>query len=138
MRFTLENIMAAVLMISAAWLVGCSDSSTQPPPPPGIQPEIINITDSFEYQIQSIDGYSGTASYTWQNTGTTAAIDHSSVIANGVGTVVVRDGSGTEVYSGAMIASGSFATQTGTAGSWTVTVTYATFSGTVNFRVQKG
>jgi hypothetical protein len=119
-----------------AWFMGCSDSST-PPPPPGVQPEIINITDSFEYQIQSISGYSGTASYTWQNSGAAAAVDHSSVVSAGVGTLIVLDADGTEVYSDVLTDSGSFVTQSGTAGAWTVRITYTTFSGTVNFRVQK-
>ena len=137
MRSLLEHTIAVAFLISMAWLTGCSDSST-PPPPPGIQPEIINITDSFEYQVQSIDGYSGTASYTWQNSGTTAAVDHSSVVSTGVGTLVVLDADGTEVYSDVLTDSGSLVTQTGTAGAWTVKITYATFRGTVNFRVQKG
>ena len=126
------------LLAAALWLGGCSSSSTAPPPPPGVQPEIVNVTDSFEYQVQSIEGYSGTATYTWQNSGTTAAVDHSSVIGDGVGMVAVRDADGSEVYSGAMSPSQSLVSQPGTAGSWTVTVTYTDFTGTVNFRVQKG
>ena len=137
MRYSLLCRVAITLLIPAVGLTGCSDSST-PPPPPGIQPEIVNITDSFEYQVQSIEGYSGAASYTWENSGTIAAVDHSSVITDGVGTLVVRDAAGTEVYSGTLVDSGSTATLVGTAGNWTVTVTYTIFSGTVNFRVQKG
>ncbi len=137
MRFGFNSIVAVALFVSAVGITGCSDSST-PPAPPGIQPEIINILDSFEYQIQSIEGYTGTATYTWENSGTVAAVDHSSVITGGLGTVVVLDAAGTQVYSGALVSSGSFLTQTGTAGNWKVTVTYATFTGTVNFRVQKG
>jgi len=123
-------------MISMVSIVGCSDSST-PPPPPGIQPEIVNILDSFEYQITAIEGYTGSASYTWENSGAAAAVDHSSVVSNGVGTVVVRDANGAQVYAGEMVASGSVVTSSGAAGTWTVVVTYATFTGDVNFRVQK-
>ena len=136
MRSSIELTIVIAVLISTAWLSSCSDSST-PPPVPGIQPEIVNITDSFEYQIQSISGYSGTASYTWQNTGTVAAVDHSSVVSAGVGTLVVLDADGTEVYSDVLSDSGSLVTQVGTAGDWTVKITYTTFSGTVNFRVQK-
>ena len=53
-----------MVLLGAVVLTGCS-SSTSPPPPPGIQPEIVNITDSFEYQVQSIANYSTTSSYTW-------------------------------------------------------------------------
>jgi hypothetical protein len=125
-----------VIVISAALLPGCSDSPT-PPPAPGIQPEIINIPDSFEYQVQSIAGYSGTASYTWQNSGASAAIDHSSAVSAGVGTLVVLDANGSEVYSGPLSDTGSYVSQAGTLGDWTVRIMYTSFSGTVNFRVQK-
>ncbi|MFO7610622.1 MAG: hypothetical protein R6X35_15780 [Candidatus Krumholzibacteriia bacterium] len=124
-----------VLPIALA-LAGCSDSTT--PPAPGIQPEIVNVTDSFEYQVQSVANYSKTVSYTWSNTGTVAAVDHSSVVSDGVGTLVVLAGDGTQVYSGTLSDSGSTSTAAGTAGDWTVRITYASFSGTVNFRVQKG
>ena len=137
MRSSLEFTIVIALLISTAWLTGCSDSTTTPPPVPGIQPEIINITDSFEYQIQDISVYSGTASYTWENSGAAAAVDHSSVVTAGVGTLLVLDADGTEVYSGILTDSGSLVTEAGPAGSWTVRITYATFSGTVNFRVQK-
>lgn len=128
----LQVAMLAVIMA----VVGCSDSST-PPPAPGIEPEIVNIVDSFEYQVTDIDAYSGTASYTWENSGVEAAVDHSSVISKGVGTLVVRDADGVQVYAGPLSDSGSLVTDPGTAGSWTVSITYSSFSGTVNFRVQK-
>jgi hypothetical protein len=134
MRFTITPLRAAMLCASVLLLMGCS-SSTQPAP--GIEPEIINVTDSFEYQVKSVSGYSGTTSYSWQNTGTAAAVDHSSVVSEGLGSLVVKDANGTEVYSGALSDSGSLVTQTGASGTWTVTISYAMFSGTVNFRVQK-
>lgn len=125
------------LLLVAIALLGCG-SSTAPPPAPGIQPEIINITDSFEYQVQSVSNYSRTASYTWTNTGTVAAVDHSSVVSDGVGTLEVFAADGVQVYSGTLSDSGSTQSAAGVAGDWTVRITYASFSGTVNFRVQKG
>jgi len=124
-----------LILLGALVVTGCSSSSA--PPAPGIQPEIINITDSFEYQVQSVTNYSMTASYTWNNTGAVAAVDHSSVVTDGVGTLEILDADGAQVYSGTLSASGSLQTATGTAGNWTVRITYAAFSGTVNFRVQK-
>ena len=133
---TIEYKTIIAILISTVCVAGCSDSST-PPPAPGIQPEIVNIMDSFEYQITSIDGYSGAASYSWENSGAAAAVDHSSVVLNGIGTLVVQDADGNEVYSDVLTDSGSVVTQAGTAGTWTIRISYATFSGTVNFRVQK-
>lgn len=136
MRSSLKHTITVVFLISLASLTACSNSSTAPPP--GVQPEIVNTTDNFEYQVTNVDGYSGGASYKWQNSGSVAAVDHSSVVSNGVGNLVVLDADGTQVYSGKLTASGSFVTQTGTPGAWTIGITYTTFSGTVNFRVQKG
>ena len=129
-RFSLPVLLIAIAM------AGCSDSPT-PPPAPGIEPEIINIIDSFEYQVQSVSNYSQTASYTWHNTSPMAAVDHSSTITGGGGTLIVLDADGAEVYSGPLADSGSTETLAGTAGDWTVRIVYASFSGTVNFRVQK-
>jgi len=127
--------MAMLALLVSIAFTGCSDSPTAQPVP-GVQPEIINIADSFEYQIQSIANYTGSASYSWQNSGNTAVVDHSSAITDGVGTLVILDADGTEVYAGVLTDSGSVATQAGTPGTWTVRISYVTFSGTVNFRVQ--
>ena len=128
--------MVVLLLAITALSAGCSDDD--PTAPPGIEPEIVNVTDSFEYQITDITRYTRTASYTWRNTGTQAAVDHSTTVTDGDGTLTVLDADGTQVYTGPLAASGSELSGTGTPGDWTVRLSYDNFSGTVNFRVQKG
>ena len=123
--------LAALVMVAA-----CGDGPTAP----GIQPQIVNITDSFSYQVSAIQGFTGTYTYTWQNTGTLARITHSSDAgATGTATVVVRDAAGTQVYSGALASSGQPASSpAGVAGAWTINVVYSNYSNTqVNFAVLK-
>ena len=120
----------AALVLAAA----CSDGPTAP----GIQPQITNITDAFSYQVTSINNFTGTYNYTWQNTGTLARVSHASDAgATGTATVVVRDAAGTQVYSGQMVSSGQpLSAPAGVAGAWTISVVYSNYSNTqVNFGV---
>jgi len=121
--------LAALVLVAA-----CSDGPTAP----GIQPQITNITDAFSYQVTSINNFTGTYNYTWQNTGTLARVSHASDAgATGTATVVVRDAAGTQVYSGQMVSSGQpLSAPAGVAGAWTISVVYSNYSNTqVNFGV---
>jgi hypothetical protein len=135
MRVAAVLTRAAVLsaLILAA---GCGDGPTAP----GIQPQITNLTDAFSYQVSAIQDFSGTNSYTWQNSGTVAKITHASDAgATGTATLTVRDAAGTLVYSGQLSSSGEPSTDpAGVAGSWTISVVYSSYSNTqVNFAVLK-
>jgi hypothetical protein len=112
---------------------GCGDSPTSP----GIQPEIFNQADSFEYQVSDILNYSGTATYTWQNTGSAANLNLSTVGESGIATLTVQDAAGTQLFSEALDDRGTVVTGAGMAGEWTLRVDYTSFSGTVNFRAEK-
>ena len=123
--------LAALVLVAA-----CGDGPTAP----GIQPQITNLTDSFSYQVSSIQGFTGTYTYTWQNTGTLARITHASDAgATGTATISVRDAAGTQVYSGQMVSSGQpLSAPAGVAGAWTISVVYSNYSNTqVNFGVMK-
>ncbi len=124
----------AVALAALVLVAACGDGPTAP----GIQPQIVNITDSFSYQVSAIQGFTGTYTYNWQNTGTLARITHSSDAgATGTATVVVRDAAGTQVYSGALVSSGQpMSTPAGVAGTWTVNLVYSNYSNTqVNFAI---
>lgn len=134
MRGTSSRSIRAVALAALVMVAACNDGPTAP----GIQPQIVNITDSFSYQVSAIQGFTGTYTYTWQNTGTLARITHSSDAgATGTATVVVRDAAGTQVYSGAMVSSGQpMSSPVGVAGAWTVNVVYSNYSNAqVNFAV---
>ena len=129
-----RHLSRALAALAIVGLAACSDSPTSP----GVQPQITNLTDDFGYQVSDVQNYSSTDSYTWQNTGTGASIDHSTSLTGGSATLILLDGVGAQVYSRALDASGSFPSSTGTAGNWTIRIVYSsTTSPAVNFRVQK-
>ena len=124
---------AGLGLVIAAALVGCSSSTA-----PGIQPEIANLVDNFQFQTSSLSGGSGSWSYTWQNTGTAATVNQSCSITGGTATLVVKDAAGTQVYSHNLAENGTFVTTTGPTGAWTIEIVFErVFAAAVNFRVQK-
>lgn len=123
----------AAIAGAGAWLGACSDSAA-----PGIQPEIINTADNFEYQVSDVQGYTGTISYTWQNSGTSANVDQATVLTSGSVTLVILDGAGVQVYSRSLSENGSYTTAVGQTGSWTIRVVYSgADASVVNFRAQR-
>lgn len=129
----LRGLTLACLFLAAA-------CGSDPTAPPGIQPQIVNNTDAFSFQVTSLSGVTGVYSYTWQNTGTLAKITHASDAGGtGTATVTIKDGAGTQVYSGPFATSGEVTTSpAGMAGAWTITVTFTSYSNTqVNFGVVK-
>ena len=124
----------AIIAGSSTWLGACSDSPTGP----GIQPQILNQPDNFEYQVSDVQGFSGTLSYSWQNTGTSATVNQATTVSGGTITLRILDATGTQVYSRSLSENGTFATAVGQAGTWTVRVIYSgAIAPTVNFRAQK-
>lgn len=120
------------MSVCAALVAGC-DSSTSP----GVNPEIANEPDTFQYQVTDIRNYSHVDNYTWQNTGTAANVNQSTAVTGGSATLVILDADGVQVYSKSLAENGTFVTTAGVAGAWTIRATYASASATVNFRVQK-
>jgi hypothetical protein len=114
-------------------LAACGDSTTAP----GREPEIINTTDNFQYQITEIQDFSGAQVFSWENTGTTATVNQSAAVSAGSATLVLRDANGVEVYSRSLADDGTFSSDAGAAGTWSVRVTYSGAEATVNFRLDK-
>ena len=124
---------ALAAVIGSSGLGACSDSTG-----PGIQPQIVNVADNFEYQVSDVQGFSGTLSYTWQNSGTSANVNQATTVSGGSVTLVLLDAGGTQVYSRSLADNGTFATATGQSGAWTVRVIYSgATASVVNFRAQK-
>lgn len=123
----------ALGLVLAVALVGCNDTTA-----PGIQPEIANLADNFQFQTSSLRNASGSWSYTWQNTGTAATVNQSCSISNGTAMLVVKDAGGAQVYSRDLAENGTFVTSTGPTGAWTIEVVFERVTASaVNFRVQK-
>ena len=136
MRLVARRLVSVAAVTALALVAGCGDDPTAP----GIEPQITNLSDAFSYQVSSIENFSGTHSYTWQNTGTVAKITHASDAgATGSATLTVRDAAGAQVYSGQLVSSGEPVTDpAGVTGAWTITIVYSGYSNTqVNFAVLK-
>ena len=126
-------VVGLLLTLGACVTAGCSDS----PVSPGVNPEVANLTDTFQFQVTSMANYTQTLSYSWQNTGTVANVDQSCAITAGSGTLVLFDANGTQVYSRSLSLGGSMPSAAGVAGTWTIRVSFTSTDGTINFRAQK-
>lgn len=133
-RLTLPCITTAAVLVASLALSSCGSKS---PTAPGIQPQIVNTTDDFSYQVSSVSNYSGSAPYSWQNTGISANVNQATTVTSGNMTLVITDAVGTQVYSHPLSDNGTFVTANGVAGTWTIRVVYSGAAGTVNFRAQK-
>ena len=118
-------------------LAGCSDDQPVVPVIPGVQPEVINNIDTFEFQVSSVENYTGVWRYDWTTTGTIVNVDQSSAITGGTVILRILDSNGTEVYSRNLTEGGSFTTEAGATGQWSLEVALVHGSGTLNFRTEK-
>ena len=115
-------------------VAGCSNDQ---PVLPGVQPEVINNTDTFEFQVSSVVNYTGVWQYDWTTTGTIVDVDQSCAITGGTVTLRILDSDGVEVYSRNLTEGGSFTTEAGVTGQWRLVVALVEGSGTLNFRTEK-
>ena len=121
-----------VLAVGVGLIGGCSNPSS-----PGVEPEITNATDNFQYQVTDIRGYTHESTYSWQNTGASANVNQAATITHGSAMLILVDGDGAIVYSRSLADNGTFVSAAGVPGLWTIRVNYSDASGTVNFRVQR-
>ncbi len=136
MRIQSSGDVRVLTLATLLLAVACSDSPTAP----GIEPQIINNSDSFSYQISDLNDVTGSWEYTWQNTGTTAKVTHASDAgAVGTATLTIMDAGGVSVYSGELATTGEVVTSpAGSAGAWTIRVAYSSYTNTqINFAVFK-
>ncbi|MGI9625339.1 MAG: hypothetical protein ACR2QM_00770 [Longimicrobiales bacterium] len=112
----------------------CGDDNT---PLDQFDPEISNLTDSFQLQATGLTGVTTTIDYAWQNTGTMADIDQSGVLTSGTARVIILDSSATQVYDGDLMTTGSYQSIAGTTGAWVIRLVTNNAQGDLNFRVQK-
>ena len=124
----------AVLMTLLCLLGGCNTTNTIAP----FSPEIVNKPDSFSFQITDARSVTWVHEYLWTNSGTMASVDQSpSAGASGTATLTLLDNSGTTVLVHDLKVDGVYDSQSGVNGQWKIRVAITSYSGTLNFRVQK-
>ena len=120
--------------LAAATLGACSDSNDPLAP---FEPEVANVTDSFQLQASGLTGVTTSIDYNWENTGTMANVDQSGVLTSGQASVTILDATGSTVYTGDLSDTGSYQSSTGQAGTWVIQLVTSNAEGNLNFRVQK-
>jgi hypothetical protein len=104
---------------------------------PDNQVEVTNNADDFAIQATALDNISQTLVYEWQMSGTSANVDQSGSVSAGSGTLTILDDDGAQVYTRSLSQTGTFQTDAGSAGTWTIRVVLDGMSGVLNVRVQK-
>ncbi len=138
----MRSALATMACISTlALLAGCLN---------GLE-KIQNDTDQFAYG-GSFSNQNGAKTFTWQTTGTVAAVNWGTANAEkGSVRVTVKDATGATVYDGTLAAGSKTATvaegvsgsgtsqfsKTGTAGAWTIRITFTDYAGAMGLSVQK-
>ena len=117
----------------AALITGCGGGSALNP---AFQPQVANNPDNFQFQSTGVQNVTQTLQYTWSDSGMHASINQACTVSGGTATVTLRDAVGTTVYMGNLANNGTFASNAGQTGNWTIIVTLSGYSGTLNFRAQ--
>ncbi|MEK6985930.1 MAG: hypothetical protein AABX89_06080 [Candidatus Thermoplasmatota archaeon] len=96
------------------------------------QDAVSNQTDHFSYSGQ-VAGLSDTKTYTWQTTGTKAAVSWGGQSSQGTFTLTIQDANGKQLYSKSIGGTSQGGvhenTATGVAGEWKVTLAFKGFTG---------
>lgn len=132
-----QLVKAALASMTAVGLLAVAACGSDNVLGPDNQVQVSNNADTFEWQASSMDNVSQTLSYDWTMTGTTANVNQSSAVTGGSATLTVTDDAGTVVYTANLSQNGTFTTDAGVAGTWTVEVRLSGTSGMVNFRLEK-
>lgn len=104
---------------------------------PDNQVEIVNQTDTFEWQATAMQNITQTLIYSWQNTGTTANVNISSSVSAGQAVLEVRDALGTTIFGRSLAGDGTFTTPEAASGTWSIVVRLDGVDGAINFRLEK-
>lgn len=130
------SLLFLLSFLTAGLLVACGSDSNELTSL-GVEPEVVNDPDVFQFQVTAVEGYTGTLKYPWSNSGTLANVDQSCSIAGGRAILSLHDAGGVEVYSQDLAVDGSAPSSEGASGDWEVRVVFADMTGTLNFRVEK-
>jgi hypothetical protein len=131
-RHLLSTALALGLAVSVS---GACD--TRIPPVPQLEPQVVNLRNSFNFQATNLFGVFEDVTYRWQIDGTTATVAQSPTALLGDATVFVTDAKGVQVYQRSLAENGSFATTTGVPGTWTIRLHFADASGDVAVQMNK-
>ena len=125
-----------VLLVGATALLvaACENGTTSEL---DFEPQVVNVTDNFEFEVGDLDAETQSLNYFWENTGTVANVNQDGSVFGGNASLEILDAREKRVYFRDLGATGTFTTTAGEPGSWTIRIVLAQVGGMVNFRVQK-
>lgn len=133
--FTSKRLGGCVAALAATALAVACGNNAGPLAP--YDPQIVNVADNFSFQVTNVSNITWTYTYRWQNTGDSATVNQATNGTAGSATLTVLDKNGTQLYSQSLTGNGTFGMTKGVAGLWTVRVQFTSYSGTIDFNVQK-
>ena len=131
-RHLLSTALALGLALTAS---GACDTRIQPVPQ--LEPQVVNLRNSFNFQAVNLIGVIQEVTYQWQIDGTTATVAQNPTALLGDATVFVTDAKGVQVYQRSLAENGSFTTQAGVPGTWTIRLHFADATGDVAVQMAK-
>ncbi len=126
------TLTAGTLLTGLLIMTACSNNQLA-----DYNPEVTNAPDNFQLQATNISDVTETLEYAWSNSAAIANIDQSCAITGGEAQLTLIGPNGTQVYTRSLTENGSFVSDTGSAGNWTIKLELTNTDGTINFRVQK-
>lgn len=127
--------LSVVCLFLTLTLAGCGGGNSALNPK--FQPQVSNQPDNFQFQTTGVSKVTQTLRYTWKNSGASASINQACAITAGTAVIKLRDSTNALMYSGDLKANGTFASNAGVTGDWSIEIVLTNVSGTLNFRVQK-
>lgn len=122
-----------VLLAAVVVTTGCQDSIVKYLGPENNELETV-LTDSLRFQAWDMDNVTDTREWTWTITGPQALVHHDSFVHHGKGQITIIDAVGDTVYNRIPLEWGiDNATDSGSAGAWTVKLELFGARGRVDF-----
>lgn len=112
--------------------VGCADSIVRALGPDN-DPQVVDTPERFQFTATDLRNVNDRLTFVWPNSAPKAALDHDSFIHHGYGILVITDAVGQLVDSTLLELNLQTETSVGTPGDWTLTLTFASARGRVNF-----
>lgn len=104
---------------------------------PQFEPQVVNTPNvAFSFQATGLQDISDVVGYTWNASSGSVVIHPATTTSGGSITLNIKDSGGALIYEGNIPPSGDITPPSGAGGAWTITVTLANYSGTINFAVQ--
>ena len=128
-RFTFLII---AVMLAIVIIVACEKNPTSP-----YEPEVVNALDNFHFRIDDVSDHDTSLTYYWRTGGTSANINQLSSIQGGQASLRIVGPDSTETYQTDFTQNGDFRSGSSSSGTWKITVRLVSFSGMIDFRVQR-